>query len=68
MGASEHIRAAMKDKGIKTEELSKAVGKPTQSIYNMIYRNTMKFAMVEEYADVLGCDVVLRDRETGKIY
>lgn len=68
MGASEHIKKALKDKRITQEQLAEMVNKPTQTVYNMMHRDTMKFTMVEIYADAIGCDVVLVDRETGKIY
>lgn len=68
MGASKHLKAAMKDKKIRVEDLSEMVDKPMQTIYNMMYRDTMKFNQVEIYAEALGCEVVLRDKETGKVY
>lgn len=68
MGASEHIKAALKANRITQDELAKRVDKPTQTVYNMMFRDTMKFNMVETYADAIGCDVVLRDRETGECY
>ncbi len=68
MGASEHIKRALKDKRVTQEELAERVKKPRQTVYNMMSRDTMKFSMVEVYADAIGCDVVLIDRETGKVY
>lgn len=67
-GASKKLRMAMIDKGITQVAFAEMIGKPTQSFYNMMNRNTMTFKTVEEFADALGCDVVLRDRETGKEY
>ena len=68
MGATVHIKAAMLNKGIKSGELAEKLGKIPQTFYNMLTRDTMKFADVEQIADILGCDVVLVDRETKKIY
>lgn len=67
-GASKRLKMAMLDKGISQVQFAEMIGKPTQSFYNMMNRNTMTFKTVEEFADALGCDVVLRDRETGKEY
>lgn len=67
-GAAKRIRMALLDKGISQIEYAEMLGKDTQSFYNMMNRNAMKFKDVEEMADMLGCDVVFMDRETKKIY
>lgn len=68
MGASKHLKAAMKDKKIKVAELSEMTGKPMQTIYNAMHRDNMYFDLAEMYAEAIGCEVVLRDKDTGKIY
>lgn len=71
MGASKHIKIAMTDKNIKPGALAAALGydeDKRQVFYNKISRDTMKFEDVEKIADVLGCDVVLVDRITKKLY
>ncbi len=67
-GASKRIRMILLDKEISQVEFAEMVGKPKQSLYNMLSRDTMSFSTVEEFADKLGCDVVFVDRETGKKY
>lgn len=37
-------------------------------VYNMLRRDNMTFATVEVMADILGCDIIFKDRETGKEY
>ena len=37
-------------------------------IGTMNITDNMKMKSLEEYANALGCDVVLLDRETGEIY
>jgi hypothetical protein len=44
------------------------VGKPPQTMWNQFNRNTWKFSEVEKIADLLGCDIVFKDRENGKEY
>lgn len=69
MGASKKIKMALLDKGMTQKELSDRlgyVGKNT--MYNLLGRDSLSFATVEKWADILGCDVVLRDRVSGKIY
>lgn len=67
-GASVKLSMAMLDKGISKADFAREADMPVQSLYNMLNRNTMKYKQVEMFADILGCDIVLRDRETGKIY
>ena len=69
MGASKKIKMALLDKEIQQKELARRLGyEGKNTIYNMMKRDNMTFAVVEKWADILGCDVVLRDRESGKIY
>lgn len=68
MGASIHIKTAMTAKGISQRDFAEKTGRITQTFYNMLNRDTMKFSEVEAIADALGCDVVLRDRETGQYF
>lgn len=69
MGASKKIKKALIDKGIKQKELAEVLGyKSINSLYNMLNRDNMTFENAERWANAIGCDVVLRDRETGKIY
>ena len=68
MGAVDHLKIAMAAKHIKGVTLATLMDCPTQSLYNKFNRDTMKFKEVEKIADLLGCDVVLRDRTNGNIY
>jgi len=70
MGASKHIKMALIDKNKTIKELNEMRGgeQPLQSLYNQINRDSWRFADVEKLADLLGCDVVLVDRQTGKLY
>lgn len=69
MGASKKIRMALLDKDIQQKELAERLGyEGKNTIYNMMKRDNMTYAVVEKWADAIGCDVVLRDRASGKIY
>lgn len=68
MGASKKLKKAMIDKDIKQTDLSAVTGRAVQTLRNIMSRDNMNYATVEELADALGCDIVLRDRETGRIY
>ena len=46
----------------------KKTAKAPNVVYNMLRKDNMTFATVEIMADVLGCDIIFKDRETGKEY
>lgn len=74
MGVTKQLRAVMKEKGIKLKDFAQMYNPDseaktkTQVVSNMLTRDNMTFATVEQMADLLGCEVVLRDKKTGKIY
>lgn len=68
MGASDKLKAIMKHKKIKQAELAEITGKDSQSLRNMLYRDNMTYATIEQLADALGCDIVFIDRKTRKQY
>ena len=68
MSASKTIKKTMIEKGIKPGAVADMLGQDKQVFYNKISRDTMKYNDVEKIADALGCDVVFKDRETGKTY
>lgn len=69
MGASKKIKMALLDKGMTQKELSDRLGYiGKNTVYNLLGRDSLSFEAVERWADVIGCDVVLRDRASGKIY
>ncbi len=68
MGASILIKTAMLQKGIKLGELAKRTNYNPQALSVKLNRDSMNFDGVQQLADALGCDVVLRDRASGKIY
>ena len=68
MGATKHIKRILFEKDIKANDFADTLGKPPQSFYNQMGRDTWKYAEVEKIADALGCDIVFIDRETGKTY
>lgn len=68
MGASILIKTAMLHKGVKVGELAPLLSMTTQALSVKLNRDTMTFASAEKMADALCCDIVLRDRVSGKIY
>ncbi len=68
MSAGKIIKKCMVDKGIKSGTLAEKLGDNKQVFYNKLYRDSMKFSEVERIAEALGCEIVFKDKETGKIY
>lgn len=68
MGIAKQIKMVMLDKGLKPSHLADMTGKNQQTIYNALSRDTFISKNTLTIADALQCDIVLRDRETGKIY
>lgn len=68
MGASKRIKQLMIEKDVNVKSLSEKleiVNSP-QALSNKLYKDNFSFSDVEKIASVLGCDVKLVDRETGK--
>ena len=68
MGAAKKIKMVLIDREMTQIDLSDISGKNIQTVRNMLCRDNMSYATVEHFADILGCDVVFRDRKTGKLY
>ncbi|MBR2999714.1 MAG: helix-turn-helix transcriptional regulator [Oscillospiraceae bacterium] len=62
------IRAALKDKHMTQITLAARRGIAPQTFRNQLTRGDFYISTLESIADILDCDVVLRDRHTGKIY
>lgn len=74
MRAANTLKTIMKDKRIKAEDLARIMDKSIRTVYNTLSRDNlskgggMTFENVVEYAEALGCEVVIRDKETRKEY
>lgn len=68
MGAKKHIKALISDKGISATQYANIIGMSYQAAANKLSRDNMSFKDAEKIADLLGCDIVFIDRESGKKY
>lgn len=68
MGMTKNIKMAMLDMGVKPKELSERMGIKTENLYNIFSKDSMTIKRAELFAEALGCEIVLRNKETGKIY
>lgn len=74
MRASNILKIIMKEKKLKVKDLADLMGKSDRTVYNTFSRDNlskgggMTFENVVEYAEALGCEIVIRDKETGKEY
>ena len=56
------------DKNMTLNDLAKIYGMDTKAFYVKLQRNTIKLSDAEKMAECLDCDIVFRDRKTGKLY
>lgn len=68
MGASTLIKSAMLHKGVKVGQLAELIGMTPQALSVKLNRDTMTYSSLEKMAAALGCDIVLQDQVTKKIY
>ena len=66
MGAAKVIKQIMYEQNVSVSQLASALGIQPQSLSNKLYRDSFSFDDVVRIADILGCDVKITIRETGK--
>lgn len=69
---SNYSRSVMKfmltDCGRSIKDFSEEIGKTNYALSNKLSRNTLTLTELIDYADRLGCDVILKSRVTGSEY
>lgn len=74
MTVSAILKQIMKDKKLKAQDVADEMEISRQTLYNTFNndrrseRDGMTYENVVRYANALGCDVIIRDRTTGKEY
>ena len=68
MGSAEKVRKVLREKGITQIELAKRAGKSEQTLRNLLSRDSMSYATVETLLDAVDCDIVFKDRHSGRIF
>lgn len=66
MGAAKVIKQIMYEQNVSVSQLASALGIQAQSLSNKLYRDSFSFDDVVHIADILGSDVKITIRETGK--
>lgn len=66
MGAKIRIKTMLVIRNKSYKDLADMTGTKYQTIKNKLFRDSLNYNYVEKVADLLGFDVVFRDRETGK--
>ena len=66
MGAAKAIKQLMQEQNVSVGQLAAALGIQAQSMSNKLYRDSFSFDEVVRIADILGSDVKLMVRKTGK--
>ena len=60
------IKQIMYEQNVSVSQLASALGIQPQSLSNKLYRDSFSFDDVVRIADILGSDVKITIRETGK--
>lgn len=68
MGAKKKIKLLLAAKGMTQSTLARKAGRSEQTLRNLLSRDSMRYETVEQLLDAMDCDIVFRDRNTGKIY
>lgn len=68
MGAAEKIKIMCLVKKARKADIADKLGMNPQSFYNKLARDAMSYNTAEKIADLLGFDIIFRDRKTGKEY
>ena len=66
MGAAKAIKQLMQEQNMSVSQLASALGIQAQSMSNKLYRDSFSYDEVVRIANILGSDVKLVVRETGK--
>lgn len=66
--AARMFKKVLIDRDMTQADLAQVLGLSFNTVRNTLYKDNMKFDTMVKWADVLGCDVVLIDRDTGEIY
>lgn len=62
------LKSIMRKKKVTQADLAEGTGKSPNTVRNILARDSISTNTLIAYADILGCDVALIDRETGEIY
>jgi len=66
---AKNVKRAMLEKDIKSGQLAEMMGMSKQYLSNTIsVKGIQTASMLDRFCEALDCDVVLRDRKTGKLY
>lgn len=68
MNANETIKEIMIKKEISQNAIQNKLGMKSQSGVSQALRRDMRVSMLFRFMNVLGCDLIIRDRETGETY
>jgi hypothetical protein len=68
MTVNDTIKTLMSGKNITQGEITKRLGMKSQSGVSQALNRDMKVSMLIRFLNTLDCDLVIRDKESGKEY
>lgn len=68
MGAAKTLKQILIDKETTMTALADSMDKPRQTVANTFFKDSMSVKTTMDYAEALGCELIIRDAETGREY
>ena len=68
MGASKKIKKILIDRDMTQAQFADAIGKDRQQTKNALCRDTFNYNMLEQWLDAIDCEIVFRDKTSGRLY
>lgn len=68
MGAGKTLKKVLIDKGLTQRDLARRLGKPSQTVYNTVFKDAFKISTAVEYGEALDCSLAYVDNTTGEVY
>ena len=66
--AKKVIMQLLLERGLSLSDLAERLGIQTQSLRNKLNRGSFGLSDFEKMADILGCDIEVITRDTGKVF
>lgn len=68
MGASKKIKKILIDRDMTQAQFADTIGKDRQQTKNALCRDTFNYNMLEQWLDAIDCEIVFRDKTSGRLY
>ena len=67
MSVSRLFKKALIDEDMTQKQFASLIDKDVQQVRNALYRDSFNFNSAEKWFDALGYEIVIRNKQTGRI-